>query len=118
MAGTGNVGVATQTPTFSGFPSGVTSDSYDHTFDMSLPSSYNTAAGQFYQNNGGTPTTAFNALVAGLDAGKAYLNLHTTAFPGGELRALLVPVPEPGTYALMLVGVGLVGWSARARRTA
>lgn len=37
----GNVGVATQTPTFTGFPLDVTAGTYDHTFDMSLASSYN-----------------------------------------------------------------------------
>ncbi len=27
------------------------------------------------------------------------------------------PIPEPETYALMLAGLGLVGWAARRRRT-
>src|SRR5258707_413491 len=40
---TGTGGVATTTPTFTGFPGGVTAGSYDNTFDMSLASSYNPA---------------------------------------------------------------------------
>jgi hypothetical protein len=111
--GAANVGVATQTPSFTGFPTGVTSGSYDHTFDMSLASSYNAA---FITANGGTVGSAFNALVAGMDSGNAYLNVHTTAFPGGEIRALLTPVPEPETYALMLSGLGVLAFAARRRR--
>ena len=110
-----NAGVATQTPSFSGFPLGVKAGTYDATFDMALASSYNAA---FITANGGTVGSAFNALVLGLDAGKAYLNVHTSSFPGGEIRANLVPVPEPETYALMLAGLGVVGWAARRRATA
>jgi len=83
----------------------VQSGSYDHTFDMALAASYNAA---FINNNGGTPGSAFNARVAGVNSGNAYLNIHTRSFPGGEVRALLVPVPEPGSYALMLAGLGLL----------
>jgi hypothetical protein len=101
----GNVGVASQTPSFTGFPSGVKAGSYDHTFDMSLASSYNAA---FITSNGGTVGTAFNALVAGLDAGKAYLNVHTSSFTGGEIRGLLAPVPEPESYALMAGGLAML----------
>src|SRR5215510_1476709 len=36
-------GVATTTPTFLGFPLGVTSGSYDQTLDLNLASSYNPA---------------------------------------------------------------------------
>ena len=107
-----NVGVATQLPTFTGFPLGVTAGSYDQTFDMALASSYNPT---FVTNNGGSVSGAFNALVAGLDAGKAYFNLHTSTFGGGELRGLLVPVPEPETWALMIAGLAGVGWAARRR---
>ena len=31
---------------------------------------------------------------------------------------LAAPIPEPGTYGLMLAGLGLVGWLARRRKVA
>ncbi|MFL6531530.1 MAG: CHRD domain-containing protein [Chthoniobacterales bacterium] len=83
----GNAGVATQTPSFEAFPNAVTSATYDHTFDLADASSYNP---NFIAANGGTVSTASNALFAALDQRKAYLNIHTTAFPGGEIRAFLV----------------------------
>ena len=110
-----NVGVATTTPTFVGFPLGVKAGTFDQTYDMSAASSYNAA---FITNNGGTVSTAFNALVAGLDAGRAYLNVHTTTFSGGEIRALLLPVPEPESYALMLTGLAGVLTIARRKKQA
>lgn len=110
-----NVGVATQLPSFTGFPLGVKSGTYDHIFDMALASSYNPA---FVTANGGSVGSAFNALVAGLDAGKAYLNVHTSSFGGGEIRALLAPVPEPAEYALLLTGLLAVGVATRRKRGA
>ena len=108
----GNVGVATQLPSFSGFPLGVSSSTYDQTFDMALASSYNPA---FFNAHGGTASGAFGALTEGLGEGKAYLNIHSTSFPGGEIRALLAPVPEPETYALMLAGLAVMGALRRRR---
>lgn len=108
----GNAGVATQLPSFVAFPLGVHAGSYDHTFDMSLASNYNPS---FVSHNGGTAGAAFNAFIAGLDARKAYFNLHTSAFPGGEVRGLLQPVPLPGAIVLLLPALGVLGGRARRR---
>ena len=101
VAGTGTAGVATTTPTFTGFPSAVTSGTYDRTFDMLLASSYNPS---YVTNNGGTPASAWTALRAAISAGKSYLNIHSTLFPGGEIRGFLNPcninVSIPDAFAL------------------
>jgi hypothetical protein len=101
----GNTGVATITPTFTGFPSGTTAGSYDHLFDMLSASSYNPT---FITGNGGTPASAEAVLFAGLAADQTYLNIHTTNFPGGEIRGFLVATPEPGTWFLALAGLGTI----------
>ena len=112
VAGTGTAGVITQTPSFTGFPLGVTSGTYDHTFDMTQASSYNAA---YITNNGGTVSDALNAFVAALDAGKTYLNIHTNLFPAGEIRGFLTAVPEPASYASFL-GLAALGAVALRRR--
>ncbi len=97
---TGTAGVATQTPSFSGFPTGVTSGSYDHTFDLAQASSYNPA---FISANGGTVSTASNAFFAALEEGRAYFNIHSSAFPGGEIRGFLL-LPQTRITAIAFVG--------------
>ena len=111
---TGTIGVATYPGTFPGFPVGVSAGTYDATFDMMLASSY---TANFINNfGGGTVPGAFAALLAGLDAGRGYFNVHSNRFPGGEIRGFLRPVPEPG--ALVLLGLGLlaVAITLRSRR--
>ncbi len=101
---TGTAGVATTTPTFLGFPAGVTAGIYDSTFDMTLASSYN---GAYVTANGGTTATAFVALQAAMAAQKSYLNIHSSAFTGGEIRGFLVP--EASTAGLAAIaGAGLM----------
>jgi hypothetical protein len=109
----GTIGVATYPTTFPGWPVGVTSGTYDGTFDMSLASSYTAS---FITNfGGGTVEGAFAALLAGLDDGRAYFNIHTSFAPGGEIRGFLrsVSVPEPGS--LILLGLGLVAIAVTLR---
>ena len=54
-----------------------------------------------------------------LQGGQAYVNLHTAIRPGGEIRGQLFQVavvPEPETYAMLLAGLGLIGWIGARRR--
>ncbi len=105
----GNAGVATQTPSFSGFPLGVTGGLMDTTFDMTLAGSYSAA---YLAANGDDPETAFVALMEQVADGRTYFNIHTSSFGGGEIRGFLVP--EPTSTALMLAGA--LGLGVRRRR--
>jgi CHRD domain len=82
-------GVATGT--FAGFPFGATSGTYDQTFDMTLTSSYNAA---FVTASGGTAAGALAALATGIANGRAYFNLHSSTFGGGEIRGFLTLEPS------------------------
>jgi hypothetical protein len=105
-----NAGVATTTPTFAGFPLGVTSGVYDNTLDMTLATSYNPS---FVTAHGGLLDATHvvaqveSDLFNGILAGKSYLNVHSSFATGGEVRGFLVFVPEPATLAV--VGFGLLG---------
>lgn len=108
--GSGNAGVMTPTPTFPGFPSGVTSGSYNSLFDLNATSSYNNT---FLTNNGGV-SGARSSLIAALKGQQAYLNIHSTSNPGGEIRGYFTqqtpaPLPMLGAWAGM-------AWSRRLRR--
>jgi hypothetical protein len=102
-----NVGVAIGFP---GFPA-ATSGTYMHDFDLLNAATYTST---FLTDFGaGSAAGAEAALLAGLDAGQAYANIHDSTFPGGEIRGNLVP--EPSTFSL--IGTALVGIAAaRLRR--
>jgi hypothetical protein len=106
-----NVGVATTVPAFVGFPLGVTSGSYtSQVFDLTQALIYNPA---FVTLQGGIPQ-AEAALVAGIQNGGTYFNIHTVNFGGGEIRGFLSKVPEPAT--LYLMGFGLIALAEIIRR--
>ena len=112
---TGSAGVATTTPSFTGFPLGVSAGTFDATYDTLAPSTYNPA---YVTANGGTIAGAESALIAAMNEGRSYFNIHTSIYPAGEVRAFLIgasTVPEPAGWATMLLGFGLVGASARRR---
>jgi hypothetical protein len=119
--GVGNVGVAVHPGTFPGFPAGVTSGTYDQTFDLKDSAVY---TGSFFTTHGGgTVAGSEAALAAAMAEGKAYVNVHTTQYPAGEIRGFLARasrVPDASSTAMLLF-LSLFGLSAvvrRQRRTA
>ena len=112
---TGTAGVATTTPTFAGFPFGVTAGSYVNTLDLTLASSYNP---NFVAAHGGTTAGAEAALAAAMADGEAYWNIHTTVVPSGEIRGFLVQarehVPDSSSTCL-LMALSLLGLAGLGR---
>ena len=104
IAGTGTAGAMNPAFTASGFPTGVSAGSYDFTFDLTVASGYDPA---FIVSSGGTVSNALNALIASFENGQTYLNIRTTAFPGGEVRGFFTEVPEPASAGLLAAGCGV-----------
>lgn len=65
------------------------------------------------------------ASITPANAADFYVNLHTASFPAGAIRGQLQyittvnpPIPEPGTYALLLAGLAGVAAVVRRQRPA
>jgi opacity protein-like surface antigen len=113
-AGTAGVALA-QAGLLPGFPLGLQEGSYSRVIDLTLANQY---SGAFVTASGGTAALAEQRLMANLASGNAYFNIHSTTFPGGEIRAFVSAVPEPGTMALVLMAAGVAVVSARQRKGA
>ncbi len=111
---TGTVGVATQVPFFSGFPTGVTSGSFASIIDLTAAASFNPA---FVAAAGGSVAGAEASLIQALNDKKAYFNIHTIIFPGGEIRGFFAPevVPLPASLPLLAAGMALLAVAKRRR---
>lgn len=112
----GAAGVATTTPTFPDFPGGVTSGLYQRSFSLADAAFYNPA---YITANGGTVDSARTTFLSGLASNEGYFNIHTSLYPGGEIRGFLVaaPIPEPSSWGMLAMGIGALGLWGRRRRT-
>ena len=86
---------------FSGFPA-ATSGSFAETIDLST----------FAFANGGSEA----GLIAGLNDGHAYLNIHDVNFPDGEIRGQIAASAVPEPSSLMLLGTGAAAMAGLVRR--
>ncbi len=62
------------------------------------------------------PVVVPEEVEADLLAGLTYLNLHTQAFPGGEIRGDIMALPEPRGAALTSFVLGALGLLRRRQR--
>ncbi|WP_440967202.1 CHRD domain-containing protein [Massilia sp. GER05] len=113
--GTAFTGVAPVAVPFQDFPMGVTAGTYSKAIQLDDAMSYDPA---FVSTHGGTASSAETALIDAINANEAYVNIHTSLYPNGELRGWLVaapPVPETAEWSMLAVGLAGLMWMSRRR---
>jgi hypothetical protein len=95
---------------FTPFPN-ATSGTFMATVDLTLAATYNAP---FITQEGGTVALAEAGLIAALNSGNTYANIHNANFPGGEIRGQIEVTPEPS--GLLLLGTGLIATLQVVRR--
>jgi hypothetical protein len=62
---------------------------------------------------------SFANLILALNLGDIYIDMHTELYPSGEIRGQLgvAAVPEPSTWAMLIVGFAGVGFMAYRRKS-
>ena len=62
------------------------------------------------------------ASITSVNSMNFYVNIHNATYPAGAIRGQLqyagtaMPVPEAGTSAMLLAGLGVMGWVLKRRR--
>lgn len=103
---------------FQDFPMDVHAGTYSNAIPLGDAASYDPA---FVSAHGGTAQGAASALVDAINANEAYVNIHTSLYPDGEIRGWLVaapPVPETAEWSMLAVGLAGLMWMSRRRPTA
>jgi mucin-19 len=103
--GTGTAGVITTTPSFVGFPLGVSAGTMDQTYDLTQAGSFNPA---FVTAQGGSVANARATLINGLNSGSVYFNVHTSAFAGGEIRGFARETTVNANLASLVFSAGTI----------
>jgi len=65
---------------------------------------------------GTTVGNTFDDVIAAMNAGTFRVGLHVQALSDDESESYVTMIPEPEIYAMMGLGLGLMGWVARRRK--
>jgi hypothetical protein len=89
------------------FPANVNFGDFNESFDLAAASTYNPA---YLTAHGPLPSSALEALYAGLEGGKSYLNITSSAYPNGEIRGFLIRLLGDFNHNLVVDAADYTVW--------